>query len=150
MSSEKGIMIVGVDGSPASLRALEWASKNAVGLNCAIEVISTWEPYVPSGELVGSGVAPVLVLPILDTEQIAGEVIENCIKEVFGNARPEDLTSRTVMGDPGRVLVSESENATIVVVGSRGHGKFRDLVLGSVSSTCAAKAKCPVVVVHAS
>ncbi|MBC7463471.1 MAG: universal stress protein [Actinobacteria bacterium] len=150
MSSAKGSMIVGVDGSPASLRALEWAAKNALGLNCTIEVISTWEPYIPSGELVGSGMAPSLILPNLDPEQIADEVIENCIKEVFGNARPEHLISRTLMGDPGQVLVSESENATLVVVGSRGHGKFHDLVLGSVSSTCAAKAKCPVVVVHAS
>ena len=149
MSFEKGLMLVGVDGSPASLKALEWASKNAIALNCSIEVLSTWEPYIPSGELIGSGMAPGMMVPDLDPEQLALESLRASVKVIFGATPPADLIYRTLMGAPERILVEESANATILVVGSRGHGKLRDLVLGSVSSTCAAKAKCPVLVVHA-
>jgi nucleotide-binding universal stress UspA family protein len=149
MSSEKGLLIVGVDGSPASIKALEWAAKNAHALDCTIEVITTWEPYIPSGELVGSGMAPGLVVPELDPERVAEDSLATSIKMVFGATPPAHLIHRTLMGAPERVLVDESENATLLVVGSRGHGKLHDLVLGSVSSTCAARAKCPVVVLHA-
>lgn len=149
MSSDKGLMIVGVDGSPASLKALEWAAKNASALNCSIEVIATWEPYLPSGDLLGSGMMPSLAGSDLDPESVAAEIIDRAIKTVFSETRPAHLNHRTVLGDPGRVLVEASASATLLIVGSRGQGKLRDLVLGSVSSTCAAKAKCPVVVVHA-
>jgi nucleotide-binding universal stress UspA family protein len=148
MSAEKGLLVVGVDGSPASIKALEWAAKYAHALECSIEVITTWEPYIPSGELIGSGMAPGLAIPELDPENMAEESIERSIAIVFGATPPSDLIHRTLMGAPERVLLDESENATLLVVGSRGHGKLHDLVLGSVSSTCAAKAKCPVVVVH--
>lgn len=149
MSSKKGLMIVGVDGSPASLKALDWAAKNALAMNCSIEVIATWEPYLPSGDLLGTGMMPGLVGSDLDPEKIAAEIIDQSIKTVFSDTPPAHLIHRTVMGDPGRVLVEASSKATLLIVGSRGQGKLRDLVLGSVSSTCAAKAKCPVVVVHA-
>lgn len=142
-------MIVGVDGSPASLKALEWAAKYSEALDCTIEVISTWEPYILPIELMGSGVTLGLGAPEMDPEKIAADLIQNALKIVFGAMTPARLIHRTLMGDPGRVLVDESENATLLVVGSRGHGALHDLILGSVSSTCAAKAKCPVVVVHA-
>jgi nucleotide-binding universal stress UspA family protein len=149
MSAEKGLLVVGIDGSPASIKALEWAAKYAHTLDCTIEIITTWEPYIPSGELIGSGMALGLAIPELDPENIAAESIQKSIEIVFGASPPSHLIHRTLMGAPERVLVDESENATLLVVGSRGHGKLHDLVLGSVSSTCAAKAKCPVVVVHA-
>jgi nucleotide-binding universal stress UspA family protein len=145
---EKGRMIVGVDGSPSSLAALRWASENAKKLECLIEVICTWEEYIPSGELLASGMAPGLVIPEMTPEELALDVLRESTKEVFGETRSDEVTIRVIKGEPSRVLIRESENATMLVLGSRGHGKLHDLVLGSVSSSCVAKAKCPVVVLH--
>jgi nucleotide-binding universal stress UspA family protein len=60
-----------------------------------------------------------------------------------------EITLRTIQGSPAGVLVDESRDADLLVVGSRGHGGFVGLLLGSVSQQCAHHAECPVVIVHA-
>ena len=147
-NSQKGLMVVGVDGSRASIKALEWAAQSAERLGCSIEVISSWEPYIPSGELIGLGMAPGIAVPELDPEEIALSVMKTAIDEVFNDSPPPNLIYRTLMGDAGRILIQESEGANMLVLGSRGRGKLKGLVLGSVSTTCAARAKCPVLIVH--
>ena len=59
------------------------------------------------------------------------------------------IERRVVEGAPATVLVDESRQADLLVVGSRGHGGFAGLLLGSVSQQCAHHAACPVVIVHA-
>ena len=60
-----------------------------------------------------------------------------------------EIERRVVEGAPGAVLVEESRGADLLVVGSRGHGGFAGLLLGSVSQQCAHHAECPVVIVRA-
>jgi len=59
-----------------------------------------------------------------------------------------EIERRVVEGRPAAVLVNESQGADLLVVGSRGHGGFAGLLLGSVSQQCAHHAACPVVIVH--
>jgi nucleotide-binding universal stress UspA family protein len=69
---------------------------------------------------------------------------------VFGEHRPADLRLVVVGGYPARRLVERAAAATMLVVGSRGHGAFASVALGSVSQRCVEHAECPVVVVKAS
>jgi nucleotide-binding universal stress UspA family protein len=144
----KGRMIVGVDGSPSSISALEWAAKYAEELDSSIEVIATWERYIPPGDLIASGMPLGSLMPEIPPEESAEEILRDCTQRVFKNARPLDLKTRAIEGDPAHVLIAESSTATMLVLGSRGHGQLYNLVLGSVSASCAAKAHCPVLIVH--
>jgi nucleotide-binding universal stress UspA family protein len=67
---------------------------------------------------------------------------------VFGGDRPAGLVTRVEQGGAARILIDVSQGANLLVVGSRGHGGFAGLLLGSVSSACAEHAACPVLVVH--
>jgi nucleotide-binding universal stress UspA family protein len=59
------------------------------------------------------------------------------------------IEQRVIQGAPAAVLVEESQDADLLIVGSRGHGGFAQLLLGSVSQQCAHHSECPVVIVHA-
>ncbi|MDD0857766.1 universal stress protein [Arthrobacter alpinus] len=63
-------------------------------------------------------------------------------------ATPEGFSGVCVRGTPARVLMEHSKSAQMLIVGSRGHGGFAGMLLGSVSSACAEHAGCPVLVVH--
>ncbi len=81
-------------------------------------------------------------------ETDARECLNEAIDSVFGDARPPNLRLVVREGDPAQVLLEESKRATMLVLGSRGHGGFTGLLLGSVSAKCAEHATCPVLVVH--
>lgn len=137
-------IVVGVDGSEESKAALRWASDMAKALDCALDVVCVWEfPVVTTWE----GTFAV-TLPDYDPETIALETAERVVSEVFGDERPSDLSIATKLGSPGGALVEASADATMLVVGSRGLGGFKGVLLGSVSRICAEHAKCPVLVVH--
>lgn len=131
-------IVVGVDGSEPSIEALRYAAKIARGLGCSLHAITTWEFPVTD------------VYPTGDwfPEKDAGELLASAIELAFGDRRPQGLTSAALPGGTARVLIEQSTGAEMLVLGSRGHGGFVGLLLGSVSTTCAAHAKCPVLVVH--
>ncbi|MBG6226486.1 nucleotide-binding universal stress UspA family protein [Arthrobacter sp. CAN_A2] len=81
-------------------------------------------------------------------EELAEQTLDQALNEAFPEGIPIDLTRRVVHGSPAEVLISESTHASMVVVGSRGHGGFAGLLLGSVSSAVAERAECPVLVSH--
>lgn len=68
--------------------------------------------------------------------------------QVFGNHWPEQFMLLVREGNAAHALIKESQDAEMLVVGSRGHGGFTGLLLGSVSAECAEHAKCPVLVMH--
>jgi nucleotide-binding universal stress UspA family protein len=70
------------------------------------------------------------------------------LDQVFGAHRPADLQVTVQEGHATKVLLDAGRGARMLVLGSRGHGGFAGLLLGSVSSACAQHATCPVVVVH--
>lgn len=135
------LIVVGVDGSDASKDALRWASRLAPALDATIEVVVAWEyPYLMGLE---AGL-PEQWHP----DEDAKEILRKTLDFVFGKTLPEGLVGGIHQGHPVAVLLEASKNAQMLIVGSRGLGGFKGLLLGSVSSTCAEHATCPVLVVH--
>jgi len=136
-------IVVGIDGSESSKRALAWAANEATIRGVPLEVVITWELPTTYG-----WAAP---LPEdLDFEADSRRVAEDAVKEVIGPDAESrlDLTISIVEGHPAAVLLREGETAALVVVGSRGYGSFAGMLLGSVGQHLTAHAKCPVVIVR--
>jgi nucleotide-binding universal stress UspA family protein len=137
-------IVVGVDGSPDSRTALKWAAAEAGDHRSELIVLTVWErTLLPP---MGSGGVP--KSPVPDPSERASEDLVQVIKEELGEQPPVLVQPRAKQGNPAKVLIEESANADLLVVGTRGHGGFTGLVLGSVSQHVAAYAKCPVAVVR--
>jgi nucleotide-binding universal stress UspA family protein len=137
-------ILVGVDGSPGSRTALTWAAAEAADHGADLVVLTVWErPLLPP---MGSGEVP--EGPVPDPGQTATEELVKVIKEELGEDPPVLVQPRNKHGNPAKVLIEQSADVDLLVVGSRGHGGFRGLVLGSVSQHVAAYAKCPVAVIR--
>jgi len=138
-------ILVGVDGSPSSRTALTWAAAEAVDHQADLVVLNVWERELLLPPL-GSGSVPQSDMP--DAGELAAENLIKVIKEVLGENPPVLVQPRIKPGNPAEVLIDESADAALLVVGTRGRGGFAGLVLGSVSQHVAAYAKCPVAVVR--
>jgi nucleotide-binding universal stress UspA family protein len=137
-------IVVGVDGSPGSRKALTWAAAEANHHTADLVVLNVWEHTLmpPAGSVsVSEHYVPE------QSQRTADELVQ-VIKEELGEQPPVPVQPRVKQGRPAKVLIDESANADLLVVGNRGHGGFRGLVLGSVSQHVAAYAKCPVTVVR--
>jgi nucleotide-binding universal stress UspA family protein len=135
-------ILVGVDGSRGSRKALTWAAAEAAEHGADLVVLNVWEPsLVAAVGSVPSGDVP-------DASERAADDLLKVIKEELGE-NPPVLAQPTVKhGRPAEVLIEQSAGADLLVVGTRGHGGFAGLVLGSVSQHVAAYAQCPVTVVR--
>lgn len=134
-------IVVGIDGSDSSKNALRWAAKLAPALGATIHAVVAWEYPIVFGL---EGGIPGTWKP----DETAKEILNNTLDSVFGKERPAGLKGSISQGHATFVLLDASNNAEMLIVGSRGLGGFSGLLLGSVSSTCAEHAKCPVLVVH--
>jgi nucleotide-binding universal stress UspA family protein len=93
-----------------------------------------------------TGVAPSVVRE--ETEQrVSGELAE-AVARVYPETSAASVETRVSYGHPAQVLIDESKDADLLVVGSHGHGSFTGMLLGSVSIHCVTNASCPVVVVR--
>jgi len=138
----RGRIVVGVDGSESSKDALLWAGHQAQLTGASLEAVITWE-ITPNSY----GVA--LPLPSdYDPAAIAKETLDETVRKVLGESGEPDVANRVVEGSPARSLLEIAKGADLLVLGSRGHGPFVGMLLGSVSEYCAAHATCPVVVVR--
>jgi nucleotide-binding universal stress UspA family protein len=135
----RGRIVVGVDGSESSKQALRWAARLSAAEGSHIEAITAWD----YPQAYNSPVDPNW-RPDLDAEMI----LDDTLREVFGDDRPAGLDPIVRHGPPRTVLIEASEGAELLIVGSRGHGGFAGLLLGSVSSACSEHAHCPVLVLH--
>jgi len=133
-------IVVGVDGSEASLEALREAARLADLMGCPLKVVAAWQVPVAATDYASP--------PEYNVEEDTRERLAEALRAVFGSDLPAGLEQEVHLGSPARVLRDLSENARMVVVGSRGHGGFAGLLLGSVSSAVAAHAKCPVLIMH--
>lgn len=132
-------IVVGVDGSPASVDALRWAAGQADLIGAAVEAVISWEYPSTSGMEFGS-------LDI-DWAENARAALADALAVALGE--DADRVTRTVTrGHPAEVLVAAAQGADLLVVGSRGHVALPGRLLGSVSEHVAARASCPVVVVR--
>jgi nucleotide-binding universal stress UspA family protein len=137
-------IVVGVDGSAGSKSALRWAMTQAQLTGAKVEAITCWQDPVTWGYTYG--------VPALyeagDLAASAEKYLGETITEVAGQlGQPADVLSRVVQGHPAEVLTEAATGAGLLVVGSRGHGTFAGIMLGSVSQHCVQHAPCPVVVV---
>lgn len=140
-----GQIVVGVDGSEPSKTALRWALFMAGTLQCDIQVVAAWQFSAGwAGAGAGWAVPPASWNPGEDT----AKMLHDAIKEVLGDDRPGSLTAVVREGGAAEVLIKASQDARMLIVGSRGHGGFTGLLLGSVSTACAEHSTCPVLVVH--
>lgn len=135
-------IVVGVDGSEASIKALEWAVAHAGRTGARVEAVQAWE--VPA--MYGSGT---MVLPHGEEfEAGVRKSLESSISRALGDRRDVEVEAHTVSGHSAKVLIDMAEGADLLVVGSRGHGGFVGALVGSVSHYCVSHAECPVVVVR--
>lgn len=140
----KGI-VVGVDGSGHSERALEWAVKEAALRQAPLTVMTVHPPVI---QYYGS-VRDVQLDEAL-SERLRKAVREQTDKvlERLGSTPPQ-VTVTATAGFPADELLVASVGADLVVVGARGVGGFADLVMGSISSQVTRHAHCPVAVIPA-
>jgi nucleotide-binding universal stress UspA family protein len=132
------LIVVGVDGSPESVKATAWAANQARATGGSLELLIVWARPMSYGlPLVVGGYNP---------EQEAQEVVDKTATGI--DLPPGQLRTSVVNGAAPMVLVDRSKHADLLVVGSRGHGGFAELLLGSVSDHCVHHASCPVVVVR--
>lgn len=134
--------LVGIDGSPASRAALQWAVAHATRHSGRIAVVHAYD-----WRHLGSRMALAGEFAAAAREQ-AQAVLDAALAEVREAAPQLTVRGEAVSGHAGPVLVAASARADLVVVGSRGHGGFASLLLGSVSQQVATHAAAPVVVVR--
>ena len=137
-------IVVGIDGSPGSRKALTWAAAEAAVHDAELVVINVWEHTL----LPPAGSVSVSERYVPDPSQRTTDDLVQVIKEELGDEPPVLVRAHVKQGRPAKVLIEESATADLLVVGKRGHGGFVGLVLGSVSQHVAAYAKCPVTVAH--
>jgi nucleotide-binding universal stress UspA family protein len=137
-------IVVGVDGSSGSRTALTWAAAEAADHNAELVVLNVWEHTL----LPPAGSVTVSEHYVPDPSQRTADELVRVIKEELGEQPAVLVQPRVKQGSPAKVLMEESATADLLVVGTRGHGGFAGLVLGSVSQHVAAYAQCPVTVVR--
>ncbi|HWF41462.1 MAG TPA: universal stress protein [Acidothermaceae bacterium] len=132
------LIVVGVDGSPQSQKAVAWGIEQAKNTGGTLELLIAWARPVSYG-------LP-LVVAGLDPEAQAREIVEKAAADV--DLPAERVIINVVHGAAPSILVERSSHADLLVVGSRGHGGFAELLLGSVSAQAVHHASCPVVVIR--
>ena len=137
----RGLIVVGVDGAEPSKEALRWAARQAQMTGAKLRSVMTWE-YPTS-----FGWAPPYPSEF-DPELDSHKALDAIVEEALGTDCPVDVESVVVEGDPATELLKAAKGADLLVVGSRGHGAFTSMLLGSVSQRCMTHASCPVMVVH--
>lgn len=138
-ASNQHRIVVGADGSASSIEALRWAAKIAAQTGAKISVIVCWQ--FPQGYGMSSATSD------WNPRAEAAETLADLLTRAFGDKKPDGLSTCIREGHPAQVLVEDSVGADMLVVGSRGHGGFVGMLLGSVSAYCAVHGQCPVVVV---
>ena len=138
-------IVVGVDGSTGSATALRWAIRQAERTGATVEAVSTWQNPAMSGYAIGW--APMAY----DGDSLA-TIAEKTLTETVADVTAQhttsvDIVTHVVQGHPAEILLHAANGADLLVVGSRGHGTFAGILLGSVSQHCVQHAPCPVVVV---
>lgn len=138
------LIVVGVDGSESSARALVWAAEEARLRQGLLRVVMAWQ--LPAVALYP---APFPTDVFADGQAEAEQLLVREIAEVLGSDISALPVERVVVEGAAPVaLLDQAKDATLLVVGSRGRGGFRGLLLGSTSTQLVHHAPCPVTVVR--
>jgi nucleotide-binding universal stress UspA family protein len=138
-------VVVGVDGSAGSRLALQAGVEQALDHDATLTVVTTWSQPVTAG---APGYASYDWVSEADLSAGAKQEQADVLAAVLGAEPSVRLDQQVLEGHPAQRLVEASEGADLLVVGSRGHGGFVGMLLGSVSQHATAHAACPVLVVR--
>jgi nucleotide-binding universal stress UspA family protein len=155
-ATKGGAVVVGVDGSPGAGEALRWALAEARLRKIPLRAVHAWAysyagalpagygnlGFIGSFASTGAGAG--------DLGRAAEETLKAAISEAVGETTDVEIERQVVEGQAAAVLIGAAAPGDLLVVGSRGHGGFAGLLLGSVSQQCVHHAQCPVVVVRPS
>ncbi|MGO8873013.1 MAG: universal stress protein [Acidimicrobiales bacterium] len=132
-------IVVGIDGSDASIEALRWACGLAVATGGTVEAVTSWQWPMSLGTAIPF---PSEYDPGGDAQRMVDDIVGP-----MGGAFPTvPVRARAVEGHPAEVLVAASAHGDLLVVGSRGHGEVAGMLLGSVSQHCVTHAHSSVLV----
>ena len=138
-SPPQHLIVVGIDGSPASLQALRWALDQAKRTEATVTAVMAW-------------IVPELYDWPMPTAEQLDLATGNWLHDIVRAEVPEDelprIHLRTAGGHPAEVLLDHAAAAELLVVGHRGTGTFAQALLGSTARYCVDHATCPVVVVR--
>lgn len=138
-----GAIVVGIDGSDGSRAALRWALEEGRVRDATVHAVFAWHSSPVAG------LASIGAFPARDLiEEAARTELARIVDEeqLADRTDPEVVTS-LVESSPAPALLEAADGADLLVVGSRGHGAFSGMLLGSVSQHCVTHSPCPVVVV---
>jgi nucleotide-binding universal stress UspA family protein len=145
MTCPDRLVVAGYDGSPGSEAALRVAANEARLRHARLLVVSAWR--APT-RYYGTSAAPSANLKLAgDLRTELGRRLREAVERLHEEAAELDIEGRVVEGAAATMLTKEAADADLLVVGSRGLGGFRDLLLGSTSHQCALHASCPVLIV---
>lgn len=132
-------IVVGIDGSAASLAALRWALREASASDSSVEVIHCWEPHTLTDTIFGSPEG----LQRGSTCMLRNEV-QAAMAAVAAQVRVREISSR---GRPASVLLERAVHAELLVLGTHRLTDLHDIAVGRIATTCLRHAPCPVVIV---
>lgn len=137
-------VVVGVDDSDGSSSALLWAIDEAARRGATLEVVHTWSvPYLVSLVELGTTIDDPSWF-----EKVATETLDRLLNGALDQTESRPTIERVVVQqDPAPALIETARGADLLVVGTRGRGGFKGLMLGSVSQQVVQHAPCPVVVI---
>ena len=145
--NHNGVIVVGVDGSPGAKEALRFALEEAKFRQARLRVVHAWQfGYI--GVTGIEGFSPLYGADLGELRHNAEVLLDATLHDVIPDENSVAFERQVVEGSAATVLVDESRGADLLVVGSRGHGGFAGLLLGSVSQQCSQHAACPVVIVR--
>lgn len=132
-------VVVGIDASEAAGAALRWAAEYADKFELPLEAVIAWD------------MGPYYGYPAIDVDRDAEKRAHKALADTIRDVLGEDavVTQRVLRGQTAPVLLEAGKSAALLVVGTRGHGAFAGMLLGSVSQHCVQHATCPVVVIPA-
>jgi nucleotide-binding universal stress UspA family protein len=140
-----GSIVVGIDGSESARLAAQWAAREARLRNASVRLVSAWDIPTYGFSFGAVGISDNMIKAM---QNAAEDNLAKATEEIRAIAKEIDVSTEVVEGQAAGVLLEAARDADLLVVGSRGLGGFRELLLGSVSQQCANHAGCPVVIVR--
>jgi nucleotide-binding universal stress UspA family protein len=132
-------IVVGVDGSHASILALRWAGVLVPLMGAAIRAVTAWNVDVPFDRM---------TLAVPNPDRAAGRTCTLAVERAYRTPLPGNLTKAIRRGPAAKVLIDESLTAQLLILGSRGHITLNDVLIGSISTSAVRHATCPVLIVQ--
>jgi nucleotide-binding universal stress UspA family protein len=132
------VIVVGVDGSPASQRAVSWAAEQAQLTGATVRAVSSWRwpNYITR------------LPPGVDLAKDTRRTLDEVLEEALVGFEEVTVTRHVIEGPPGPALLTQAQDASLLVVGAQGRAAFPGMLLGSVAEYCVRQGSCPVVVVR--